>query len=445
MSNKEPNSHLNVFFAYRADKHENQLTRGLLVLFRLSRNIFTSYYEYLIVEANKIESNAKQYILPPSSDIATDALFIDTQTSNIGQIGKFVLMVGITAESEKKDDDTVNEASRGRIYDGVISVDNRFSITIETKLCDNVRDKQQFNHNLLKKHGDYIRKDIVPLRKPVILEWSKIIKRLRSLIQGNNLSDFEVNLIQDFLELVDVHHPTLNPFDSFLVCRNNRELLKKRIRNIAREIVSISVNPKFPVKYHTGYAWGIKTKMIEKGVQQIDFPIEPLVGDDWEVKVSIQFGVGYEYLRLFYENSKGFQQIQAFCTKHQWELSATLHIGFANENNAHIDDITPVGDFYDYWKKYPPKRITPKKKIISIIEELRSNHFVFDLDKAKDEIRNKYMGTGHKSINMRPTIAIDKRYSKNDLVALDEQPNAVSVLFYKDIKLALEEIIGFKF
>lgn len=445
MSNKEPNNHLNVFFAYRDDKCENQLTRGLLVLLRLSRNIFDAFYEYLIAEANKIEGNSKQYVFPDTSAIVNEALFVDTQTSTIGQIGEYLLMVGIVAATEKDSEHVAGEANRRRIYDGIISVGNKFSVAIESKLCDNIADVEQLKHNLKEKYGDYTKKGIFPLHIPVILEWNKIIRILHALIRENNITDIEVSLIQDFLQLIDKHHHILKPFDSFSVCGDNSDLLEKRIRNIVEEVVSMSKNTNYNVKHHQRYAWKIELHGINCGIQQIDFPLDASDTKNWTISISLQFGVNNTQLGAFYKSNKSFDDIQALCTEHNWESSALIHIGFAGGNNVHIDNIKPFEQFYYHWKNNIPVQISPKQNIFKELDSLINAGFAFDIVGATDEINRHYMNTEHKSLGMFPTIAIDKRYSKDDLIALDEQPKAVAELFYNDVRIALDAVVGFKF
>ena len=440
-----PNTHLNVFHSYERDHHENQLTRGLMILLKLSPTVFYSFYEYLRETCNAIPENVKDYSLPSlyNKDVSDRA--IDTQTSYMDLIADKLISVLITNERPESHDHKVKDSDRGRIYDGVISIGDEFIAILENKLDSKNIDREQFNPNIKSKISKAGVMDITYLEKPVILTWSEVIKILTTHLINKDLTRIEAQLIRDFLSLVNTHFSYLNPFDKFSVCADNPELIGQRLTKVLKDVVILTQKKEYNVAYHRGWAYKIEIDRKDKGINQIDFPIKDAGSSSWSLSISMQFGVTLEQIRAFYKLSVSYDTLSQFCESYGWTFDPIIHIGHMYESRVHIDtDITDGKLFYEYWEKniQALRQFNPAISILDEIRKLKAVGILNDIQSIEEDLHQKYLNNPNiTKLNLRPTIGLGKIYTREQLLSMDDGKGVIARQFFNDIHIALKTII----
>src|SRR2546421_48955 len=124
------NKHLNYFQAYSHD-FEDQLTRGFMLLLRISPSIFAFVYDYIKSKYDSLPENNNSYRMPSLFEADLSTISFDIQTSAIDNISvSFALSVLITDERLNANPELIRE-TRGARYDGLITIGDDLLIVIE--------------------------------------------------------------------------------------------------------------------------------------------------------------------------------------------------------------------------------------------------------------------------------------------------------------------------
>lgn len=352
--------------------HENNLTRGFLLLLKYSSSVFYSFHDYVKQEYSKLNLDDK----PDMESLFTQEVKYEITT----QVGcetasnylnsKFlsILITDETLEIDKK----VDNSDRKAIYDGIVSLNEDWTFIIENKPFHGNVWEGQLSPG--KKLSEKIRQgEIKLISKPIVLRWREIFKRLNYI----KCSDVEKVFIIDFYDFVFKNYPTLFPYETFEQCKENTDLLNFRIRKLLEEIVKDEKNvpeENKRVKYHHPWAWSVKLN--NEYINEIGYV-------PYNSGVSLHFCYGFtvplskNFFNFLKNNTdKKFKNL----SNNRWKFY--FHIRIADSYGREIISFSCESgrecDFIDYWVKNIDKigQINIDDNFKNIIEELKSLPFI---------------------------------------------------------------------
>ncbi len=426
-------SYLNYFEPYisKIARHEDQLTRAFLIVLRYSPLALFIFYDYMRSSLLGLARN--EYIsveIPETSQIKGSNIRFWTQTGNLENARQFVSVL-ITDERIEISSDIKN-SNRGAIYDGIISFSDELTLIIENKPKSENVWKEQLNPNLSKwidEHKEHM--DTTPqlVKVPAILEWKEIIKKLNEILLIDAVGGAEGLIISDFLDFINRNFPSLNPYDNLTLCKNNRELIEKRVKNI---LMSVSTEEAL-VDYHKGWTYYIKSDLpdIAKVGIEIGFDQDKLKG----LWLSLYFGDTSSQAKSFYNRKIDYSKIEHLINE-GWKCDPNFHLSHIRLGLVWLK--TPEGsmqDYYSFWKENV-NRIDQYGK-----EEIRT--LLSELDRLKliilknDELDTQIFKTNRDRINVCPGLGLSYEYPAEKAKALDSMDNLID-----DIKERIREGLG---
>ncbi|MBX7044229.1 MAG: hypothetical protein K1X86_00200 [Ignavibacteria bacterium] len=420
---------LNFFCPYqsKSPKHEDQLTRAFMVLMKYSFHVSSMFYTYCNDEYKRY---AKDSNLPSLSQLINYDWVFETQKSDPIIDSELLISVLITdKELEDTKETVVPDPDRGARYDGIIKYGKILTMIIEVKpQSENVWFRQ------LNPSRNNLSEETQVLEIPVILEWKEIIKQLTAILGIPTLNSQEKFLIDDFLSFVDDFFPFLNPYDKFELCKNNKELLLRRIENILKEIVLKDT----VVDYHRGWGNIIKVGERFKDFNQIGLILQLNESDKtWHLELSIYFADTVTQARKFYEKKFNWVSFK----ENGWEVLPNFHVSFRSQNLIYFKS-NDIQKYLNYWNSNQ-ENIRQYKifEIRNFLEELSNKQIIIIEEKNRDDMNKKFFNTNMTTLNFCPGIGFKFHISSDVTVNMDNS-NKLSSFIKERISEALE-IIGY--
>ena len=315
---------------------ENRLTWALMGLIRLSPIVCAAFLDLI---REKQERPISGFTI-----LRERECIVHTQVGTLLAKEGRLVAIGITKEGREVDTE-IHPEDRDAIYDGVVTFIvpegrrhelNSLILTIESKLGPEV-EAWQLNPSE-ESLGEEHQIDVDP--QAVILKWRDILSTLTDLELRGLISPTEKILIRDFIDYVDKHHPQLNPFDHFSVCRNDLLLLNRRCEAILRKI-------------DPNQAWHGSSPIISVdkayAFKQIWLMAEEQDGrDSWQITLNLWPGDTMSQAREFWKKVDTDKLLAL--QKKGWRLKRNLHFSFAGTHLYWADTKLPEGDYIKFWK-----------------------------------------------------------------------------------------------
>ena len=383
---------LNYFNPYQTKEpnHEDQLTRAYLVLLKHSFHSFSAFLSYV----NKKNENENKFEF---IDLIESGWSFETQIQNPDIETSFVASILITDDDLNKQIE-INASGRNARYDGIITFGSLLTFVIENKPRS-----QNVWFDQLNPSRNNLSEETQILKSPIVLEWKEIINHLNLLKSIDTINGFEKIMIEDFLNYIDSKFPYLNPFDNFVLCKSNTELLKRRIKNFLKEI-AIDENS---IGYHNKNDFGyfIKTPDFD-AIKKIGLPLKQ-DENDWRLELSLNFGDTQSQAKSFYKRDPNLSILNDY-----WSCYTNFHLSFASSNLIWFQrkENNKSSSYLDYWKSHISSiHQYSKDKIEGLINDLASKE-VINLDDGKNqELYKEIYNTKRNNINICPGfIAITK-------------------------------------
>ncbi len=409
----------------KASNHEDQLTRGFLLLLKHSSHSLYAFIDYCRSQ-QEISGDEKEISIIELLGLETS---IHTQKSNPIISTENLISVLITNEPLDTKHIIIEPSERDARYDGIIEFAGKTTIVIENKpRVSNVLTEQ------LNPSKQNLSSHVKVFKKPIVLQWQQIIKHLNSLCIFPGISPSEKIIIDDFIEYVDNDHRYLNPYDNFQSCKDQPELLNRRISNILKSIV----NETDLVKYHRGWGYYIETPY--KQIKKIGLNLKYNATDNnWSLDLSFYFGANQRQARDFYENKISLNTIDGT----EWQITPNFHVGFASSNLYWFG--TPdkeVQNYINFWCN--------NVNLIQQIQRENVQKYLFDLvdkniisytDSDQKEFQIKYFDSAMTTLNIIPELAVIHNIDSKNAKELDQDNQIANYLELK-IKQGLG-VIGF--
>ena len=244
----------------------------------------------------------------------------------------------------------------------------------------------------------------------MILAWRDILSTLTDLELRELLSPTEKILIRDFIDYVDKHHPQLNPFDHFGVCRGDLKLLKRRCEAILRKI-----DPN--VVRHSSL---LVIKVEEDSFKQIQLVAKERNGrDSWQITLQLWPGVTMEQARPFWEKVDTDRLLTL--QEKGWRLHPNLLFAYAGTHLVGSNTQLSVEEYIKYWKSHHETKIVSFDRVEGSFlhhwEQLVENGWISDDD--VEPLERKSTQTKRDRISMSPGLGVCYTWPAKKAVELD--------------------------
>lgn len=216
-------------------------------------------------------------------------------------------------------------------------------------------------------------------------------------------------LIEDFLSYIDASFPYLNPFDKFHQCKNNPELLGRRIRNLLAEIAFDEDS----VMYQRGWGYYIKTRYTQIGMIGLILIQD---ADEWKLELSLYFGATQAQAISFYSSVINFDHLE----NTEWEIASNFHVSFMTTNLVHF----PSKDnnlYLNYWKENIDEIYQQRRNDVEpYLKNLIDNKIIETSDDIEDELDERFYSTKKTTLNICPGFAFLYEISSKEAEQLDK-------------------------
>ena len=383
---------------------ENRLTWALMSLIRLSPMVCVAFLDLV--------RDRQDTPIPGFTTLRERECIVHTQDGTLRANEGRLVATGITEEGRAVEAE-IYPVARTAIYDGVVTFiapegrrheQESLTLTIESKLGPVVEAWQ------LRPSKRSLGEEQEVDQQAVILAWRDILSTLTDLELRELLSPTEKILIRDFIDYVDKHHPQLNPFDHFGVCRGDLKLLKRRCEAILRKI-----DPN--VVRHSSL---LVIKVEEDSFKQIQLVAKERNGrDSWQITLQLWPGVTMEQARPFWEKVDTDRLLTL--QEKGWRLHPNLLFAYAGTHLVGSNTQLSVEEYIKYWKSHHETKIVSFDRVEGSFlhhwEQLVENGWISDDD--VEPLERKSTQTKRDRISMSPGLGVCYTWPAKKAVELD--------------------------
>lgn len=420
--------HLNYFEPYSEGDKENNLTRAFLVVLRHSPAALLLFYDLVLQSFKNNHNSNKSETGPPStSGIELGDVKLGTQVGDLEEYdSNNFLSVLLTDDAELDIDKEIVESSRNAIYDGVVAFLPLLTLVIENKPRSSDVWRGQLNPNLEGTEGEL-------LKTPSVVEWSEIIHGLNELTDHPSVGGSEKLLIQDFMEFVNSRFNYLNPYDRWFRCKNEEELLERRIKTILEEIVT---DPESIGKQRNWYHY-ISTGLGE--LKRIGLGLIE-TNNKYGLSVTAHFGDTMSQSRKLYENTDfTLEEIRDLEAK-GWSYEPDFTVMHISRHIVEFETPKDKEEFYfTYWREHLDLlKQRSRKKLRTLLEEAEKKGLIQIDEEKKEELDEKIYKTGRRdNLNICPGIHLHYDFSPEEANRLDDKG-----VLEEEIRKRILEVVG---
>lgn len=395
--------HMNYFRPYSGKEpgHEDQLTRAFLVLLRLVPLVHAALVDLLRA---KLLKDGAEDALPPFTSLRNSV--VQTQVQSLTEPASRLVSVLMTDEHWVPEHG-IKESPRTARYDGVIYYPPEWALVIENKPCS----------------GDVWGEQVCPSRDSLPEEcilagfacilWRDVIVGLNSLLQRELLGHAERLLVDDFIEFVGQEFPSLNPYTSFAVCKNNRTLLANRCYAVMQKVAGSD-----SVVHHRGYADYFPLEDgPNAGAQQIYlWPPSEEGAADWEILLDIWPADTINQARKFYTGVKR-EEFLGLRSK-GWQLEPNMHYSFMSTNLVGSKPAISVEEYLDLWLGTEESYGQVKRENWEAVFAAHRREGLIS-EENLDELNRQFTSTARRTLNVCPGLRVSFRWPKALAESLD--------------------------
>ena len=394
---------LNFFEPYESlpPTHENQLTRGFLVVLKL---VPIAHAVWLRMVSDAREGGAKP--LPPLERLPTASF--QTQTGKIGSTSAAetgldetsVYAISVLQAGELPSDETpAGPSERRAVFDGVVRYGDDLVLVVESKL-DGRFDERQAREITI---GEAAwRVDPVRAR----LRWCDIIAAWRDLLLRDLVSGSERKVLEDFMWLVQHHFPRLQPFSELGACRGSEYLLRLRCKAILDELGPV------PAELQPTDA-----SLLLEGARTVK--LAALGVDDAETAVSLKLFPGdtLEQSKALYAHPDRPDQLLSLRDQ-GWTIAPNFHFGHMAKGFVWTTGDIAVEKYVSHWVAQIGATGQVRSRAWNkYFDELIELHIASEADR-KDFHRN-FTQTKRSSATPRPGLRVERSWPFESAAQLD--------------------------
>ena len=310
---------LNFFEPYESlpPHHENQLTRALVVVLRLSPMAQAAFLRRVdptiaLHDCEPAEWRVQRRDILPMGAVDPERLR--------------VISVLLSGERGEEGGDVV-ASQRGQVLDAIAVFGSQLAVVIENKVTARPDDWQARALNL---GGRTVMLDEQPRR----IRWRDLLTDVQNLLQRRLVGGAEAGIVEDFLEYTEAYFDSLLPYSTLRVCQGSAYRQQRRLRRILTEASGIEARqdrrPSVPLA----------------GATRVDRAYLELV--DEEVQLRLWPGDTLQQARALYASHDAIAGLERLLVT-GWHLEANFHFGHMAKGLAWTRSSLPVREYMAFW------------------------------------------------------------------------------------------------
>lgn len=387
---------LNFFMPFRRlePNHENQLTRALLVVLRLSPMAHGVWLR-LVARDRDLQS------LP----VAT----FQTQTHAVRQAGDedepaALVSVFLTPERPLPGDRVITESDRGQVLDAVIDYGGELLVVVENKVAED-EDRQARELNVT---GARLR--LADGQEIAVVLWRDVLEAFIALRERNLVAGAEAAVLDDFLLYTEDHFPDLGPFRTLGLAHGNWFRQSRRLRQLLGEALGLdAVMDGYGayVKTAAGDAIGAKTYL-------------RMTDDGEAAELALYPADTLSQARGFYTLSTAGSGVATLRGQSGWHVGANFHFGHMQRGFCWTTTTRDVADYVELWTgEIDSAGAVPRQDWDEYWAWLEKERIAIPQDRV--EFDRHFTDTQRQTASPRPGLSLSRRWPLADAEALDAQ------------------------
>ena len=372
--------------------HENQLTRALLVLLRMSP-IAHSEWLHLIDPTRRLGN------LPaPTYETQRRLLRRATEQEEQAQL----ISVFLAPEHPLSGGGQVAESDRNQVLDGIINYGGELIVAIENKIFD-ADDLQARNINTT---GARI--VLADGQQAVVVLWRAVLEALLQLRERDLVAGAEARILNDFLIYVEDHFPDLGPFRHLGLCQG---VLSRQTRRIRQLLTQASGTEATESRWGVGVPTPVATGAVEEAYLGMTES-----GDGIELRLFP--GDTLTQARHFYSNPSAIQKLRTIAASNGWKAEPNFHFGHMQPGFCWTTCTIELDAYLELWQKQISEtRPIPRDEWSRYWRWLEKHGMAAPEDRA--EFDRHFTGTGRAKASPRPGLRLVRHWTLNDAERLD--------------------------
>jgi hypothetical protein len=412
---------LNFFEPYEAlpPTHENQLTRGFLVVLKLVPIAHAVWFR-LVSEARAGTAES----LPPLERLPVASF--QTQTGQVGstatpdagldETSAYRAVSVLQANDLLPDETPAQKSERRAVFDGVVRYGDDLGLIIESKL-DGRPDERQAREITI---GETAWR-VDPHRAR--LQWRDIIEAWRDLLLRDLVSGTERKVLEDFMWFVQRHFPQLQPFSELAACLGSHYLARLRCKAILDDLGTVPAELRPAGPPQDGTPTGASLLLADAHVVKL----AGLESDGaTQVRLRLFPGDTLEQAKILYSGSDRVCRLLSL-REHGWEIWTNFHFGHTAKGFAWTNGSLGVDEYVSYWLGHIDAAGQIRRKgwkgyfdgLIELGIASESDREAFDRD---------FVATKRSSATPRPGLGVERQWSFEFAAELDRVQRFGSVV-----------------
>ncbi|HEY7953582.1 MAG TPA: hypothetical protein VID70_11420 [Solirubrobacteraceae bacterium] len=374
--------------------HENQLTRALLLVLRLS----PIAHECWLVRVGK---GHHLHELPAAS--------FDTQRREVRvslDAEEQVPLVSVFLAPEKPlgEDAVVVESDRRQVLDAVISYGDALVVVVENKVAE-ASDVQARELNVA---GAGVHIETGQERE--VVTWPEVIGDIAGILERGLAGGTEAAVLADFLAYVEDHFAELGPYRTLSLCSGNEFRTARRLRTLLGEVAH-------------------REARIDRWGPTVDLPDLPGIATraylqttspDSGVELSVCPADTLSQARVFYTRAHTVAAVRKLAERSGWQLHPNFHFGHMAGGYVWCTGKIDTDRYLHLWQQRIAHTVAVKRGDWDAYWDwLERESVVSPEDRAEFDLR--FTATHRSTATPRPGLVLARRWDMPEAERLDAQ------------------------
>lgn len=372
--------------------HENQLTRALLVVLRLSPAAHATWLRFVAPERQL------QYL--PVGKFRTQRRVLH-QASPDAESADLV-SVFLAPEQPLSGAGIVTESDRGQVLDAIIDYGGELLVVVENKIVP----AEATQALKLNPKGGPVS---IGGKEVVVVIWREVLDALIALRERRLVGGTEDALVDDFLTYVEDHFPELGPFRTLRLCHGNEFRLRRRLRQILAQGTGAdaTINNYGPhIEATAGDVIGSDAYLLvdsDSGIELALYPADTL-----------------SQARNFYANASAVAGLRELSSESGWEAVPRFHFGHFERGYCWTCNTIDLDHYLDIWvDRISSEGMVPREEWLRYWAWLENERIACPHDWP--EFERHFVNTNRQMASPRPGISLSRRWPLSEAEELDDR------------------------
>lgn len=397
---------LNFFSPYErlVAGHENQLTRALLLVLRMSP---LAHVEWLrLVDPRRSLGSLG------TAQFATQRRAIRTTRKDVEDAE--LVSVFLAPELPQAGAAEVVESDRGQVLDAVVDY-GELVVVIENKVFE-ADDLQARRLNL--GNGGV---QLVDDHDVAIVLWRDLLEALTGLRERALVSGAEAAVLDDFLVYVEDHFPDLGPFRSLALCRGVSSRVERRLRHLLGEAGG---------RDGESSPYGPRIATPAGAVAGRDAYLK--VGSRGDIELALYPADTLSQAQRFYRRPAAIDGVRQLAQSDGWHVGPNFHFGHIQRGFCWTKSDLSITEYLGLWQhEINDAGAIPRDEWDVYWEWLITHQIARTSDRM--EFDRHFTSSSRKSATPRPGISLIRRWPLQEAEASDSRGT-----FVAEVRAALD-------